>query len=81
MKKIDVKRHKIVQLFFSHIKLDTLNYTQKLLCMRSDNIAKCHCQIAQNIIMPRPHRAEALNDDARLTFDDVCLSCTTVHRA
>jgi len=74
MKKIDVKRHKIVQLFFSHIKLDTLNYIQKFLRMRSDNMAKYHCQIAQNIIMPRPHRAEALSDDARLTSNDVCLS-------
>ena len=28
----------------------------------------------QYIIMPRPHRAEALSDDARLTSNDVCLS-------
>jgi len=28
--------------------------------------------------MPPPHRAEALSDDARLTYNDLCLSVTYI---
>jgi len=31
----------------------------------------------KQIIMPRPQRAEALSDDARLTYNDLCLSRTS----
>ena len=33
--------------------------------------------MANYLLYPRPHRVEALSDDARLTFD-VCLSVTYI---